>query len=320
MIGIPTQLSCIVSPLVFNLGFLLVLGNMIAKNYRIYRIFNNIFITRTVITDLQLVKTVSVIVGLDMIIICIGLVVTKPVPTLYTVSVSNHFWICESQSSNKIVFTVLLAIYASGLLIFATFLAYKTRLANRQYTHYSECRQMGLSVYNILFSVLVGFAVVVNPMADFFTKYYITVITILWATTFSLLILFFPKLQAFYLYYKKEHSAMAKDAKHKEQHMLHPVLNSSHSMALRSPNHGENELMSLDRLLANDTVFLDSDPSGQRKASLVSAYLELSSPTGSPNYVEVHEVSFLFHLGDVFVVVVVAVSVNSPCSQRIALG
>lgn len=43
-------------------------SNMIAKNYRIYRIFNNIFITRTVITDLQLIKTTTIVVSLDMVI------------------------------------------------------------------------------------------------------------------------------------------------------------------------------------------------------------------------------------------------------------
>lgn len=34
-------------------------------------------------------------------------------------------------------------------------------------------------------------------MADYYTKYYISIVTVLWATTFSLLILFLPKLQAF---------------------------------------------------------------------------------------------------------------------------
>lgn len=41
---------------------------MIAKNYRIYRIFNNIFITRSIITDAHLIRSVVVIVGIDMVI------------------------------------------------------------------------------------------------------------------------------------------------------------------------------------------------------------------------------------------------------------
>lgn len=39
-----------------NLITLSIYRNLIAKNYRIYRIFNNIFVTRTVVTDWQLLK------------------------------------------------------------------------------------------------------------------------------------------------------------------------------------------------------------------------------------------------------------------------
>ncbi|KAI8984559.1 hypothetical protein BDF20DRAFT_396352 [Mycotypha africana] len=67
MIGIPTAASCVVTPITFSLGFILVLANMIAKNYRIYRIFNNIFITSNVITDVQLIRTVVALVGLEMV-------------------------------------------------------------------------------------------------------------------------------------------------------------------------------------------------------------------------------------------------------------
>jgi hypothetical protein len=35
---------------------------MVTKNYRIFRIFNNIFITRTIVTDLQLLKASAVII------------------------------------------------------------------------------------------------------------------------------------------------------------------------------------------------------------------------------------------------------------------
>ncbi len=119
---------------------------MIAKNYRIYRIFNNIFITRNVITDNHLIQTVAALVGVEMIILVIGLIVATPIPTKFEVNLNSHYYQCESTNSNKIVFLVLSTIYAAFLLIFATFLAYKTRLAGRQYNRYSECKQMGLSV------------------------------------------------------------------------------------------------------------------------------------------------------------------------------
>ncbi|KAI9499196.1 hypothetical protein BDB00DRAFT_752049, partial [Zychaea mexicana] len=132
------------------------------------------------------------------IILVIGLIVCRPQPQRIDVSFSSHYWECHAtRAATDIVFLILSTVYAAAMLLFATFLAYKTRAAGQRYSHYSETKQMGLSVYNILFSALVGFAVLVNPMADFYTKYYIQVITILWATTFSLLALFLPKVHAF---------------------------------------------------------------------------------------------------------------------------
>jgi hypothetical protein len=80
------------------------------------------------------------------IILVVGLIVTKPIPTKFEVSFSSHYWSCEPQGDNKIVFLVLSTVYGAFLLLFATFLAYKTRFAGRQYNRYSECKQMGLSV------------------------------------------------------------------------------------------------------------------------------------------------------------------------------
>ncbi|CAO3599299.1 unnamed protein product [Absidia cylindrospora] len=197
MIGIPSQVTCILMPLSFNLGFLLVISNMIAKNYRIYRIFNNVFMKGMAITDLQLIKSVTVMMGFDMIILIAALVVVRPKPEKVGVSLTQHYWTCNVDHANKDVFSGLMYAYCAALLLFATFLAYKTRLAGRRYRRYNECRQMGLSIYNIFFSSIVGIAVLVNPMADYYTKYYISVIIVLWSTTFSLLILFLPKLQVF---------------------------------------------------------------------------------------------------------------------------
>ncbi|KAI9006670.1 hypothetical protein CLU79DRAFT_712508 [Phycomyces nitens] len=237
------------------------------------------------------------------IILCIGLIVSRPTPTMTTISVSVYYWECKPQSDYRIVFAALMGIYVMFLLVFATFLAYKTRLAGRQYSHYNECRQMGLSVYNILFSALVGFAVGLNTMADFFTRYYITVITILWATTFSLLILFVPKLQAFYRQRKKERQAATNEAKETQQrNILQSVFNGTNLQSdglglgyTTGDMHGRNgggELISLDQLLASDNSgLLDPAQAEQRKASIVSAYLELSTSLGDSNYVEVHEVS-----------------------------
>lgn len=96
------------------------------------------------------------------------------------------------------VFVFLLTLFGSFQLMFATFLAFKTRSVGRNYSKYSEYKQIGLSVYNIFFSVLIGFIIFFVPTTDYYTRHYLTATMIVWATTFSLLTLFIPKLHAFF--------------------------------------------------------------------------------------------------------------------------
>jgi hypothetical protein len=73
---------------------------------------------------------------------------------------------------------------------------------------------------NILFSALVGFATIVNPLANYLLKFYFVAVTTLWATTFSLAVLFIPKLYMFW----KRRSLNASEATTKQQQQW-PQLN-----------------------------------------------------------------------------------------------
>ncbi|KAL0135191.1 periplasmic binding protein-like I [Mucor lusitanicus] len=211
--GIPTKASCFLVPITFNFGFLLVLGNLIAKNYRIYRIFNNIFISRTVLTDFKLMRSLSFVIVVNMAVLIIGLLVSPPEPVLVQVNPTSHYWVCEAAPTvNRTIFLSFGAIYAGSMLIFATFLAYKTRSAGKHYDHYNECKQMGISVYNILFSALVGFTAMINPLANYYLKFYSVAVAILWATTFSLAVLFIPKVYIFYKQWQKTVTATTETA------------------------------------------------------------------------------------------------------------
>jgi hypothetical protein len=56
---------------------------------------------------------------------------------------------------------------------------------------------------NILFSAIVGFTAMVNPLANYYTKFYFGAIATLWATTFSFAVLFTPIVFLFYKQWKK---------------------------------------------------------------------------------------------------------------------
>lgn len=48
-----------------------------------------------------------------------------------------------------------------------------------------------------MFSAIVGFSAMVNPLANYYTKFYFAAGTTLWATTFSFVVLFAPKVYIF---------------------------------------------------------------------------------------------------------------------------
>ena len=146
-----------------------------------------------------------------------------------------------------------------------------------------------------MFSALIGFAISVNPMADFYTKYYIVVIAILWATTFSLLALFLPKVQAFIKQQHKERAGIFaiyhhfikrirkhhhnkrdhESSMHHSQHHQQTISQNStaygnHSSSFHTVGGtGGGELISLNQMVQHGPL----DP----------------NDTGNSNYVEVHE-------------------------------
>ncbi|CAO3633113.1 unnamed protein product [Cunninghamella blakesleeana] len=311
MVDIPTNITCNMTPFSFNFGFVLVLSNMIAKNYRIYRIFNNVFITKTVIKDVQLIKSVTVMVGIDMILLVAGLLIVKPIPTKIDVSLSNYYWSCESSTSNstlpKIFFGLSVA-YGILLVGFATFLAIKTRSAGKQYHRFNECRQMGLSVYNILFSSIIGLIIFANPTADYYTKYYINVVTILWATTFSLFILYLPKIQAFLQIKRKEEQEQGKQSIASQFFMAAAGVAGLGNQDQRS-NHQQHrsrheddigELLSIEEMLGSDAPVLQHQQHQHQQQKLNSSNVIINNNSnigiqfdqiGNNNgsFIEVHE-------------------------------
>lgn len=144
-----------------------------------------------------------------------------------------------------------------------------------------------------------GFAVVVNPLADFYTKYYIDAISILWAATFSLLILFLPKLQAFYRFKMKEQREEQQQEKSSNTRksvfsFLKSVPNNQSYFDYNSNGNintpGISELMSLEQILASDDPVLDDDDNSlrRRKPSAISTTTTADNG-GSSNFIEVHE-------------------------------
>lgn len=131
-------------------------------------------------------------------------------------------------------------------------------------------------------------------------------ISILWATTFSLLILFLPKLQAFYRFKLKERREEQQQQQQQEKSSSGTTTTTRKSVfsCLKSSpgpkqsyfDHGNtntagiSELMSLEQILASDEPVLEDDDNSlrRRKPSAISTTTTADNG-GSSNFIEVHE-------------------------------
>ncbi|KAH8549800.1 7 transmembrane sweet-taste receptor of 3 GCPR-domain-containing protein [Umbelopsis sp. PMI_123] len=294
MVQEPSVTSCYVMPTTFHLGYCLIMGNMVTKNYRIFRIFNNIFITRTIVTDTQLLKASAVIIVVQAAMLAFWLGMSTVTPINVNLERSNYYVTCAYHHPAKTAFMALIATYSIGLLAFAIFLAIKTRRVGASYSKYSETKQIGMCVYNILFAGLIGFIVFFLPTAEYITRYYVTVITILWGTTVSLYILFLPKVLAFFrdredLNSGSQTNSSGSSSRRKEFYSEDEwkrtqanlsAFQSDHSL---QPTVEECELISLEQILACDPVSLELP-----KPSIGSTHFDTNGNT-IQGFIEVHE-------------------------------
>ncbi|CAO3612776.1 unnamed protein product [Cunninghamella blakesleeana] len=197
-IGYRTDIVCYAIPITFNIGFSLVLGNLIAKNYRVYRIFNNIFIQQSGVKDIQLVKFSGSLILFEIIIFIIWFSFCDTKASEILISRDAYYVGCTYNGITHTASVTILCILAAFELVFATFLAFKTRKVGKSYSKYSEYKQIGVSVYNICLSALIGTIIYFLPSVDFYTSLYITASVIVWSTSFSFIALFSPKIVALF--------------------------------------------------------------------------------------------------------------------------
>ncbi|CAO3573723.1 unnamed protein product [Mortierella alpina] len=201
-LDIPTGFICMARPLALNVGFVLVVGNIVAKNFRVYRIFHNIYVTKRVIRDAHLLKIVGTIMAGSLIIMAVWYIKAPPALQQITMPDFTAYWTCNSISGSSTPLLSVLFAYNASLLLIATFLGYKNRNVA---ANYNECRQIAFVVYNIVLSACLAMPTVFLPQDQFLTKFYLSNVVILFGTTFSLLFLFLPKLWELFTQIEKSH-------------------------------------------------------------------------------------------------------------------
>ncbi|TPX72914.1 hypothetical protein SpCBS45565_g00397 [Spizellomyces sp. 'palustris'] len=157
-IGWRTTFTCNLYPWLLGIGFATALASVFVKQWRIFRIFENVQMAKRPIRDGRLLYIFAGIVSVQVILLGIMTAASplRPVRISDRQTETNSF-VCTAANVNiQNGMTYIIFAYCGILLIICTYLAIRTR---NVYSAFNESKWIGLSVYNIILCGLAALAV-----------------------------------------------------------------------------------------------------------------------------------------------------------------
>ncbi|KAJ3199869.1 hypothetical protein HDU67_002456, partial [Dinochytrium kinnereticum] len=144
--GPPSTFKCGIQPWLVVGGYSLVMAAMVARTWRIYKVFRNTY-SMTRISNIDLLKTCSHLIALNVFLLSLWIFFTPPIPTI-TVLKESQFWVCQNRNPGTgWILMGLLFFYNTGLLGVAVFLTAKTF---RVEGIFNESKYVGYAVYTMV--------------------------------------------------------------------------------------------------------------------------------------------------------------------------
>ncbi|KAI9219395.1 7 transmembrane sweet-taste receptor of 3 GCPR-domain-containing protein [Blastocladiella britannica] len=123
--GVPSPLTCAAQPFFITVGVSAVMGLLLAKTWRIYVLFSQVFQVRKRVIA-RTVKAIGMGAILVNLVLCaIWIVIDPPVPMNQAISEGVTNYVCSSSSS--FLFTSLLLAYNVTLILIGSVLGFLTR-------------------------------------------------------------------------------------------------------------------------------------------------------------------------------------------------
>ncbi|KAF9148954.1 hypothetical protein BG015_009276, partial [Linnemannia schmuckeri] len=191
--GTTTGPICYTNALTFMGGINLILSAIVVKNYRVYRIFSNVYSNKIVMKDTVLLKHAGVLFLTTMSATLIYLAVARPRVVYFPIDPSSTAYICLPTNGDNIPGSIqmVMAIPTAFVLGFAWFLAYKTRGVS---ANWNEAKAISYVVYNLVFTALIYTASTLLYRTMYRPSTIIQDVVILYAGLVCLIVLFVPKL------------------------------------------------------------------------------------------------------------------------------
>ncbi|ORZ36637.1 7 transmembrane sweet-taste receptor of 3 GCPR-domain-containing protein [Catenaria anguillulae PL171] len=154
-VGRPTESMCMARPFVLSVGFSLVIGLLLAKTFRLYRLFHSAAIrtkNRSGISDQTVFLHGSSIVAVNLLICIIWAGVDPPKPKELFIAEGRTNMVCMGQGADAAISAVLIA-YNVILIVCGVALGFLTR--NIQ-ARFNESKSIGLAMYNLTALAAIG--------------------------------------------------------------------------------------------------------------------------------------------------------------------
>ncbi|CAO3612652.1 unnamed protein product [Cunninghamella blakesleeana] len=194
-----TRAKCIARQLCLVVGFILIIGSIIAKNYRVYRVFQNVYtLQASKLKSIYLLRFIGIFGTLTLLPMIIWYAIYPLEVITEMVTLNSSCMLCEYPTSNKRydwvhlnVAELTCLVICFLLICIAALLAWKTRKVS---SRWSESQQIGYVSYNAALSAIVATPSFFLPVEQYTVSIYLKLAAILFSASFTLFALFLPKL------------------------------------------------------------------------------------------------------------------------------
>ncbi|GAM18600.1 hypothetical protein SAMD00019534_017750 [Acytostelium subglobosum LB1] len=194
----PTAALCRARVWMLSLGYTILLGNMVIKNFRIWLIFDNPHLKRLKITNAKLFPWLCGIVLINCTILAawtgVGEINANPFYGFEGIRQYDYRTVCDSNHDGNTVLYILL-IYHAVLLVIGCFVSWKIRVVD--ISEFNESKPIANTLYAISFCLFIIIPLMVAQQ-NYDGKIIIICASAIFTTASALAILFVPKFWRLY--------------------------------------------------------------------------------------------------------------------------
>ncbi|KAJ3021793.1 hypothetical protein HKX48_007764 [Thoreauomyces humboldtii] len=285
-IGTMTRSTCVAQPFILNMGFGLVFANLAAKNWRVFKIFNNPKMMARGLSDHHVLAFAAGIVGVEALLSLIWVCVSTPVETTIYIDTVTIVRVCQSPNSKiQSVMTAISIAFNGILLALTTVLSFLTRNVTSEF---NESKWIGISAYNIV--AVCGLFLPLVYTAEFAAyAYMFRAIAILIGTAVTETCIFAPKFLVLYRSWIKKRASKDGENTSTTARVMQSVMGSSKGNLLNAKSSATAVVRKLPGLQFTDVPVLQTS-SGQLIMWNILSRWKKANVIALPGYICIEEI------------------------------